>query len=103
MAVLGIYSNERGEPVDSGKQPVEVQDFGKFPIGLGEFVGNIPQFNIGRTERWQARCNRLGLGTLGSRPIMPKNLPKHWYMPIHKSTVLCNLLILCIFRTPRHK
>ena len=25
-------------------------------------------------------CNRLDLETLGSQPIMPINLPKHWYM-----------------------
>ena len=23
-------------------------------------------------------CNRLDLGTLGSQPVMPKNLPGHW-------------------------
>ena len=23
-------------------------------------------------------CNRLDLQTLGSQPIMPKNLPDHW-------------------------
>ena len=26
-------------------------------------------------------CNRLDLGTLGSRPVMPKNLPGHCYPP----------------------
>ena len=23
-------------------------------------------------------CNRLDLQTLGSQPVMPKNLPNHW-------------------------
>ena len=23
-------------------------------------------------------CNQLDLGTLGSQPVMPKNLPNHW-------------------------
>ena len=30
-------------------------------------------------ENWRmSTCNRLDLQTLGSQPIMPKNLPDHW-------------------------
>jgi hypothetical protein len=41
---------------------------------------NIPQFNKGKpTEGCQHVTHRLDLqNTLGSQPIMPKNLPKHW-------------------------
>jgi hypothetical protein len=28
-------------------------------------------------------CNRLDLQTLGSQPIMPKNLPEHWSAPFN--------------------
>ena len=36
-------------------------------------------------------CNRLDLQTLGSQPIMPKNLPNHWFewAPIRTSRRWC--------------
>ena len=31
-----------------------------------------------RENRRMSTCNRLDLQTLGTQPIMPKNLPDHW-------------------------
>ena len=45
------------------------------------FRGNLkngPQFNVEKSKDVQ-HVNQLELGTLGSRPIMPKNLPS-WAM-----------------------
>ena len=38
-------------------------------------------------------CNRLDLQTLGSQPIMPKNLPDHWIdMPNLVTEILWTLI-----------
>ena len=51
-------------------------------------------------------CNWLDLQTLGSQPIMPKNLPGHCLLLIHLSTLVgvnhlvlqpCNRAILLLF------
>ena len=34
--------------------------------------------NLIKENRRMSSCNRLDLQTLGSQPIMPKNLPDHW-------------------------
>ena len=31
-----------------------------------------------KENRRMSTCNRLDLQTLGSQPVMPKNLPDHW-------------------------
>ena len=36
-------------------------------------------------------CNRLDLQTLGSQPIMPKNLPHHWIHRRMYSAIQCIL------------
>jgi hypothetical protein len=49
---------------------------GKLPIILEEFIRIYPNLI---KENWRmSTCNRLELPTLGSQPIMPKNLPDHW-------------------------
>ena len=35
--------------------------------------------NLMKENRRMLTCNRLDLQTLGSQPIMPKNLPGHWW------------------------
>ena len=50
---------------------------GKLPIIVEEFIEYIYP-NLIKENRRMSTCNRLGLGTLGSQPIMPKNLPDHW-------------------------
>ena len=34
--------------------------------------------NLVKENRRMSTCNRLDLGTLGSQPVVPKNLPDHW-------------------------
>ena len=64
------------EPVEFEKQPVEVQDCRKFTDhfrGIYRICPNLIK------ENWRlSTYNRLDLQTLGSQPVMPKNLPGHW-------------------------
>ena len=48
----------------------------KLPIILEEFHRIYP--NLLKENRRMSTCNRLDLQTLGSQPVMPKNLPDHW-------------------------
>ena len=64
------------EPVEFEKQPVEVQDIRKITDhsrGIYKIYSNM----IKETRRIST-CNRLDLQTLGSQPVMPKNLPDDW-------------------------
>ena len=63
------------EPVEFEKQPVRVQDFRKITDlfrGIYRIYSNLIKEN-----RRMSTCNRLDLETLGSQPVMPKNLPDH--------------------------
>ena len=56
---------------------MKIQDFKKFTDRFGE----IERFDLKLMTKNQkmSTYNRLDLKTLGSRPIMPNNLPRHWF------------------------
>jgi hypothetical protein len=64
------------EPVEFEKWPVEVQDCRKIIDHFRGIDGLYP--NLIKENGRMSTCNRLDLQTLGSQPIMPKNLPDHW-------------------------
>ena len=64
------------EPVEFEKQPVEVQNCKKFTNYFRGIHRIYPNLIKGNRRIWT--CNRLGLQTLWSQPVMPKNLPDHW-------------------------
>ena len=49
---------------------------GKLPIILEEFIRIFP--SLIKESRTMPTCSRLDLPTVGSQPVMPKNLPSHW-------------------------
>ena len=49
---------------------------GKLPIVLRGIYRIY--LNLVKENRRMSTCNRLDLQTLGSQPVMPKNLPDHW-------------------------
>ena len=49
----------------------------KITDGLGEFYRIYP--NLIKKNQRMSTCNRLDLQTLGSQPIVPKNLPNRWF------------------------
>ena len=55
---------------------------GKLPIIQEEFIEEDRRRrrypNLIKENRGLSTCNRLDLQTLGSQPVMPKNLPDHW-------------------------
>ena len=54
---------------------MKIKTVGKLPIILDKFIEYIPNLI---KENWRmSTCNQLDLQTLGSQPIMPKNLPGH--------------------------
>ena len=57
-------------------EPVEVQDCRKITDHSRGMYRIYP--NLIKENRRMSTCNRLDLQTLGSRPVMPKNLPDHW-------------------------
>ena len=61
------------EPVEFEKYPVEVEDCRKITHQFGGIYRINP--NLIKENRRISKCNRLDLQTLGSRPIVPKNLP----------------------------
>ena len=61
------------EPVELEKYPVEVQDCRKITDWFRRIYGIYP--NLIKENRRMSTCNRLDLQTLGSQPVMPKNLP----------------------------
>jgi hypothetical protein len=63
------------EPVEVEKYPVEVQDCRKITHHFRGIDSIYP--NSMKENRRMSTCNRLDLHTLGSQPIMPKNLPDH--------------------------
>ena len=78
------------EPVEFEK-PVVVQDFTKF---TEQFRGVYRWYlKLIKKNRKMSTCNRLDLGTLGCRPVMPKNLPGHWYTYM---CMWCALVILIL-------
>ena len=70
---------------------------GKLPVTLRGIYRIYP--NLIKENRRMSTHNRLDLGTLGSQPVMPKNLPDHWYSPllylmhyqIHRYLLICRL------------
>ena len=82
----GVHINEQGEPtasyrlnpVEVEKLPVEVQDFTEVTIQFRGICGMY--LRLIQQNRKIKTCNQLDWEiTLGSNPIMPKNLPGHWY------------------------
>ena len=69
------------EQVEFEKKPVEVQDYCRKTIDHFWGIYRIYPNSIMR-RMWT--CNRLDLQPLGSQPVMPKNLPNHWYRWICK-------------------
>ena len=75
-----IYRNGENRPpitderVEFGKHLVEVQDFTK----TTDLLRGIQRQYLKslKKNRKMSTCNRLDLETLGSQPIMPKNLPR---------------------------
>jgi hypothetical protein len=64
------------EPVEFEKSLVEVQDCRKITDHFRGIYKIYP--NLINENRRMSTCNRLDLKTLGSQPIMYKNLPGHW-------------------------
>ena len=54
---------------------LKFKNSGELPITLEEFIKYSPFFI--KENRRMSTCNRLDLQTLGSQPVMPKNLPDH--------------------------
>jgi hypothetical protein len=67
------------EPVEFEKLPVEVQDCRKITDHFKGIYKIYP--NLMKENQRMSTCNRLDLQTLGSQPVMPKNLPDHWAKP----------------------
>ena len=103
---VGTY--DWGEPAVSYKWtgwvweiPVEVQDCRKITNHFRTYP------NLIKENRMMSTCNRLDLQTLGSQPIMPKNLPNHWLVlcrwclqwnMMKLSWILCSLNVhACIY------
>ena len=61
------------EPVESEKQPFETQDCRKITNYFRGICEIHP--NLMKEIRRMSTCNRWDLQTLGSQPVMPKNLP----------------------------
>ena len=57
-------------------EPVEVQDCTKITDQFRGIYGIYP--NLIQENQSMSTCNRLDLQTLGSQPVIPKNLPDHW-------------------------
>ena len=79
-----VHSNDMGEPAVSYNEPVE---FEKYPVEVqgcrkitDHFRGICRIYpNLVKENRRVSTCNRLDLQTQGSQPVMPENLPDHWY------------------------
>ena len=65
------------ESVEFEKYPVEVQDCRKVTKNFRGIYRMYPKLIKENWRMWT--CNRLDLQTLGSQPVMPKNLPNHWF------------------------
>jgi hypothetical protein len=65
----------RNELVEFDKEPVEIQDCMKIIDHFRGIYGIYP--NLIKENRRMSTCNWFELQTLGSQPIMPKNLLDH--------------------------
>ena len=63
------------EPVEFEKELVEIQDCRKITDHCGGTYRVYP--NLIKENRRMSTCNRLHLQTLGTQPVMSKNLPNH--------------------------
>ena len=63
------------KPVEFEDGPLEVQDFGKITHHLRGVFEIFVKLTKKYRKMWT--CNQLDLETLGSRPILSKNLPGH--------------------------
>ena len=73
------------EPGEFQKWLVEVQDCRKITGHFRRIFRIYP--NVIKKNRRMWTINRLDLQTLGSQPVMPKNLPDHnmeWTMKLHE-------------------
>jgi hypothetical protein len=70
------------EPIEFERWPVEVEvDFRKITNhlkGIYRIYLKYIKKNHKKHHKMSTRCNQLDLETLGSQPIMPRNLPGHW-------------------------
>ena len=65
------------KPVEFEKWLFEVQECRKITDHFGGIYGFY--LNLIKLNQMMSTCNYLDLQGLGSQPIMPKNLPDHWY------------------------
>ena len=65
------------EPVEFEIEPVEVQDCREITDHFRGIYRIYP--NLIKENRRMSTCNRLDLQTLGSQPLVSKNLPDHWW------------------------
>ena len=63
------------EPMEFEKWPVEVQNCRRITDHYRGIYRIYP--NLIKENRRMSTCNWLDLQTLGSQPVMPKNLPDH--------------------------
>ena len=63
------------ELVEFDKEPIEVQNCKKFINHFRGFYRIYP--NLIKENQSMSTCKWLDLQTLGSQPVMPKNLPNH--------------------------
>ena len=64
------------EPVGFEKQPLKVQDWRKMTNRFRGIYRIYP--TLIKDNRRMSPYNRLDLQTLGSQPVMPKNLSNQW-------------------------
>ena len=77
------------ELIEFEKLTVEVQDCKKITNHFRRNDRIYP--NLIKKNRRMSTCNRLDLQTLGSQPIMPKNLPDHRHVEPHFDHSLASL------------
>jgi hypothetical protein len=88
-ATLNVHMNGTQTMIGDNRQlvtnePVEVQDCRKITDYFKGLYRRIYP-NLIKENRRMSTCSRLDLQTLGSQPIMPKNLPDHWTRKLPKS------------------
>ena len=62
-------------PVEFQKYPIQIQGFRKI-TDQSRGIYRI-SLNVIKKTRKMSTCNRFRFETIGSRPIVPKNLPRH--------------------------
>jgi hypothetical protein len=60
-------------------EPAEFQDCRRITDHFRGMYRIYP--NLMKKNRRMSTCNWLDLQTLGSQPVMPTNLPDHWWWP----------------------